>query len=632
MRNVKAHYIRKNDAARIPERWIILDTESTRERDKKGEVQRWNLAVCTFIVWTKTGSINQQTLRFDTPAELWEAISAFTRPGRRTVLYAHNLNYDLRISHALSMLPRFGWTMRDMRLDGRGSWSKWSRDKASLNLCDSASIFPVSLDLLASALGMSKPPLPRSNQREKLFLRCEADVAILTDAVIRYVSWLRTGRCGNWQMTGASQAWSHWRHSHYTHPILVHNDDVALAAERAAMHAGRCEAWKWGNYAKTVWYEYDWQNSYPRIARDSSLPTRLVGTVTNPSAKSLDTLRSKYCVLAEGEVTTETPCVPASYGGRVIWPTGTFTTTLWDPEIGLLREAGADFRVRRAWLYKREPALKEWAEWIISSLHDLSSTCEPWKKLILKHWSRALIGRFGMRYASWEKFGTAPDSRVYMSTLYDSDDGHSTELLQIGSDLFTSGELKEIDDGCPQITGYIMSVARAKLWRAMVLVGLGNVLYVDTDSLVVNAAGHDYIQCMDGLPLFDGLRTKGRYTRAEVYGPRSLILAGKPVVSGMPRGSTKVGTRSWSGEVWRGAKESVRLGEHDSVVIRTTDFNLRYNSKRRAFVNGGATASYRLPDMQADIERVHRPKRPRKSLANDYPSLRSLPKAKKGPA
>ncbi len=621
MRNVRAHYISENKTARVPSRFIILDTEAKRVQDKKGEIQSWSLAVATFLIWDKQGRRSQQCIRFTTPTDLWQAVSAFTRTGRRTVLYAHNLNYDLRISQALSMLPAMGWNLRDMRLDGRGSWSKWNRDKASLILCDSASIFPVKLEYLATMLGLRKLSLPTSGEREKLWKRCEQDVHILTTAIVQYVEWLRTGECGNWQMTGASQAWSNWRHSHYTHKILVHDNSEALKAERAAMHAGRCEAWRWGKYNKDVWYEYDWQNSYPRIARDTLLPARLCGTVAAPSPKSLAGLLKKYCVLAELEVTTDVPCVPSEHNGRVLWPTGTFTTTLWDPEIRLLLGNGATFRVRRAWLYKREPALKGWAEWILSSLHSSTEITEPWRKLILKHWSRALIGRFGMRYQAWDKFGTAPDSRVYISELLNLDDGSVSELMQVGKDLFKSGELQEIDDGCPQITGYIMSEARAKLWRTSQAIGRSHVYYMDTDSLLVDSTGHKAIQESGGLGLFSGLRSKGKYHSIHLYGPRSVILDKRPSVAGMPGGSREVEPGKWQGEVWRGAKESVRLNEVDSVSIRNTSFHLRYNTNRRYFNSDGTTLAYRLPAYIPDGQIIKRPTRWEEAVKNGYPSM-----------
>src|SRR5260370_37951774 len=102
MRDVRAHYIRTNEQARIPARYVILDTEAVRERDKKGEVQTWSLAACAFVAWDKEEKILEQRARFETPEELWSAVSAFTRVGRRTVVYAHNLNYDLRIRQAVS--------------------------------------------------------------------------------------------------------------------------------------------------------------------------------------------------------------------------------------------------------------------------------------------------------------------------------------------------------------------------------------------------------------------------------------------------------------------------------------------------------------------------------------------------
>jgi DNA polymerase type B, organellar and viral len=425
-------------------------------------------------------------------------------------------------------------------------------------------------------------------------------------------------------MTGASQSWSHWRHSHYTHKILVHDNEDALAAERAAMHTGRCEAWKWGKHNKEAWTEYDWQNSYPRIARDSLLPTKLLGTVSSPSAESLDTLIRKYAVLADCEVTTDTPCVPAQSEGRTLWPIGTFRTVLWDPEICLLREANATIRVHRAWLYKREPALREWAEWIISSLHEKEGTVEPWQKLILKHWSRALIGRFGMRYRAWDKYAVSEESRICISQTYNMDTGSQSELMQVGHDIFVLGKETEINDGAPQITGYIMSEARARLWRASQLIGTDHISYMDTDSLLVDSAGHRYIQSHQHYAIFDGLRSKAKYNRIHIYGPRSAIFDKRLSVSGLPKGSVQNGKDTWTGQVWRGAKESVRLNESNTVNITSTSFNLRYNACRRNYLASGNTAPWVYPPPSAQGARAFRPPRRKNVKGLDYSSVQSF--------
>jgi hypothetical protein len=629
MRDVRSHYIRKNESARVPDRYVILDAESIRERSKSGEVQTWSLACVNFITWTKTGRVQEQESRYDTPEDLWRAVSTFTRVKRRTVLYAHNLNYDLRISQALSYLPSLGWTLQDMRLDGRGSWSRWTRQSASLLLCDSASIYPVKLAKLATEIGMVKPPLPTSDDREALFRRCEADVRILSRAMILYLRWLKSGACGNWQMTGASQSWSHFRHSLMPYPILVHDNEDALAAERRAMHAGRAEAWKWGDIKKEKLWEYDWSNSYPRIAHDCLLPQSYFGTLAAPSIERLEALWSKYCVLADVEITTDVPCVPANHDGRTVWPVGVFQTTLWDPELRELRKANATVRVLRAWLYKRAPILKDWAQWILSSLHDSTPITPQWQKLILKHWSRSLVGRFGMRYRAWEKFATAPNQNITTSIFYNSDTGEKSELMQIGSSIFKLGEIREVSDGCPQVTSYIMSEARAKLWRVVSDVGYSRLYYMDTDSLVVSHPGHVAIQSRNGEGDYAGLRSKGTYLSARIYGPRSAIFGGTPSVAGMPRDSVEIDRSRFRGEVWRGCQESLSRGEYDRVIVSCRNFTLRNNEHRRAFCDDNSTVPYELPAFTPAAGYVPPRTRLERAILNGYPAMLSRSTSRK---
>lgn len=624
MRSNAAHYVRKNEAARIPDRYVILDTEAHRVKSKDGEVQSWALACTSMLAWQKTGRIQRTESRFETPAELWSAVSSWTRPKRRTVLYAHNLNYDLRISQALSQLPALGWELRDMRLDGRGSWSRWTRNHATLLLCDSASVFPVPLETLAGTLGMTKPSLPPSSQRERLFARCEADVNILTTAVIHYVAWLRTGVAGNWQMTGAGQSWAHFRHSHMSERILVHDDSAAINAERAAMHTGRAEAWLWGKVEREKLWEYDWSNSYPRIVQENELPAQLFGTVNSCTAGRLAELQRKYCCLADVTVSVTAPCVPVSRDERTLWPTGTFRTILWSPELQLAKDNGEITEVHKVWLYKRAPVLRGWAEWILSQLGSLSANVPPWLKLILKHWSRALIGRFGMRYKQWSHYATAPTSRIFCSELYDPESGEKSEIMQVGQDVFILGELTEPTDACPQITSYVMSAARAKLWRVISQVGRDNVSYMDTDSLVVNLNGHHAIQRASGEKDFAGLRTKAEYRNSHIYGPRSAVFAGKPVVAGMPKRPEKTAPHTYSGEIWRGANESIRRGEHDTVAVVARAYTLRYNTNRRAFLDGGGTAPYKLPEMCPDYDCRTTPRFANRMVLSDYPALRPL--------
>src|SRR5229473_3035081 len=170
------------------------------------------------------------------------------------------------------------------------------------------------------------------------------------------------------------------------------------------MWTGRAEAYQWGRVFGRKLYDYDWENAYPRIARDVSVPTRLRGSVTNPTPEKLYALCKRYGVVADIRVSMDRPCLPARYGGRIVWPVGTFDTVVWNPEIDLIQGNGCIDSVRRAFLYTKSPCLREWADWILGRLHSQSEGVEEWQRIVLKHWSRALIGRFAMQYKSWIQF------------------------------------------------------------------------------------------------------------------------------------------------------------------------------------------------------------------------------------
>lgn len=603
MSTVPDHWITANEGSSVPNRFIVLDTEARTIDTPTGQQQRWRCAVATYIHFTGKGNIKKRTEEYTDVRDLWAAVGDHTRKRARTVLYAHNLPYDLRISQALLHLPQRGWTLENIRLDSRGSWSRWTQEKATLLLCDSASIFPCTIGTLGLLLGMRKLDIPDQDDDEGWLRRCRHDVGILTAALIQYLTWLKTGAAGNWQMTGSSQSWSHWRHNFYTDKVLIHHDKEATEAERRALHTGRAEAWRWGRDPSAPVYEYDWQNAYPRVARDIAVPARYLGFSTRVSAHSLPKLWQRYAILADVTVRTEHAIVPTRTQDGILWPVGTFDTTLWDPELRLLIDSGADVRVHRAWMYAKSPALKEWAEWTLNGIHTDQVRELRWLPIVLKHWSRALIGRFAMRYQTWEHVATLPDERIAIGTYVDAQTGEVNDTMQLGQELYLLGEFQEAPNACPQITGYIMSEARAKLWRVVQHIGAEHVYYMDTDSLLVDARGHSILGANNGGSDTSGLRLKGKHRGWEIYGPRAAIIGDTMHFSGMPRGAERTSDNTFLGEVWTGLEQSIRKGEFDHVTITRRPFTVRWSDTRRWRAADGTTRPHRLPATERDADR-----------------------------
>lgn len=596
MRPYGGHYIRRNDSSRIPRRHVIIDTETRYTKTDRTETQTWRCGVASFCEYTDQNKWRITTESYEKPGELWNDVTAFTRNKRRTVVWAHNLGFDLRVSQALKELPAHDFTLLDIRLAQQGTWAKWRRDTATLIAVDSVSVWPCSLDKLAQALGHDSYPYPRTDGDPEWLAKCARDVHVLTDGVTRYLDWLRHDDMGTWQMTGAGQSWGAWRHKHYTHKILVADDLDARSAERRAMWTGRAEAWIHGTDETAPVYDLDFQNAYPTIVREIQLPVRQHATARVATLDGLLYLADRFCVLAEVNVTTAQPVVPTERDGHIVWPVGTFATVLWDPELRLLADVGADVTVGRVWLYRKAPALRQWADWILTDLHADDDTVPGWLKIILKHWSRTLIGRFAMRYQSWEEFAQAPVDDLRIMNGYDVDEETPFRLFQIGKQVKIMGDETEGGNAVPAITGYVMSEARRRLWDAAQRLGTRHVLYIDTDSLLVDSRGYHAWRAMGSDPTLSGLRLKRRFRGYSIAGPRQIIIGGEPRIAGLPKGSRRTAEWEFEGHIWRGLDEAIRRGEADRITITSRTFRIMQVDNRRIKLSDGTTEPLRMGD------------------------------------
>lgn len=594
LRPDSGHYIARNEASRIPRRHVIFDVEARSRTDGRSESQTFRCAAAIFLHLTDAGNWVQRAATFTDRALMWKEILAFTRPKRRTVLWAHNLAYDLRASGALVDLEHAGWPLVDIRLANHGTWAKWSRDTRTLVAVDSSSVWPCGLERLAEALDMSRPSLPTGDDMDAWLRRAEADARVLAVAVREWLTWLRAADMGTWQFTGSGQAWGAWRHKHYTHKILVADDLGAREAERRAMWTGRAEAWIHGTDATEPVIDLDFANAYARIAAEIDIPVRQATVGVGGSLPELLKLAERFAVLAEVEVITDEPVVPTSHNDRIVWPTGRFTTVLWDPELRLLAATNATVSVSRVWLYRKAPALRSWAKWILGELGRPAGEIPEWRRIALKHWSRALIGRFAMRYKFWEDAGRHPDFDVRAEKIGAVGDETPTDMLHIGHKLLTLSEEVEGANAVPSITGYIMSEARARLWRAIQRIGPERVLYVDTDSLLVDLSGHTAYRAMAHEKDLAGLRVKGRHRGWSIAGPRQLVIGRDVRIAGVPRKAERVGEWTFSGHVWRGLAESVKRGEPDSVTITRRTWRIRGVDNRRVGPRHGRTLPIKL--------------------------------------
>lgn len=582
----------------MPDTHIVLDTEARIEQ--YGGWFEHHYATGALAVVGSHGE-NQWSWAdprtFDTTDTLWGAILTVAERSKRSVMWAHNLAYDLRVSNGLRHLLDDGWTCKTISLARVASWGEWTRDEHTLIVCDSFSWFHSSLDRLAAEMGSPRPAFNYEGaQLGHLQNRCRRDCALLAVAVTQLLDWLTREYLGPFRPTGSGQSHSALRRRFLApKQILIHCDGQALAAERLAMHTGRTEAWRWGKIREPL-YEFDMNLAYCRIAATHAVPGKLLGELNASHAAFVGHTHDGSRALAEAEITTAIPLVPLQREGRVLWPTGKFTTTLWDPEIQLLLDHDADVNIKRLWGYSATDALKPMSEWIIDQLNTLRTPQNAAYLRVIKHWARALVGRMALRYSQWEYYGDSPFDSLELATEMPYGNEATIERLQLGHTAFIRGAEGEANSSCPQIPGWVQSHCRRLLWRIVDHAGPENVYYMDTDGLLVNKDGAEMLRELKDIKGGYVLLEKAVHRNLTIHGPRQVEFADHRKISGLPSGAIRTSEITWSGETWEGLEPAMRAQHTDHVAVTPNTWTVTPTDNRRKHLPDGLTRPHKIGD------------------------------------
>lgn len=586
------HWIRHNKQERLPPRMVAIDTEAWSNYAKEVESQQWRLGCA--IRWRtdlKSGD-RQEGAVFYSPEELWSWVSSFCREGTRTVVWCHNLGYDARISQAFTILPKLGYRLEWCNLDRNVSSMTWRSDHGTLVFADTWTWIPMKLAAIAPLAGTVKYEMPEnSNPDGQWETYCMRDTEIVYRVVSRLCNYITSNHLGNWQPTGAGMAMATWRHKFLHHKIFVHDDQDALQAERSAMYTGRAEAWKHGKLGIGTWTEVDLRNAYINIAASTPLPRKLHMSTNSLSMRQYGNLRDRFAVLGYCDVHIEHPVLPLRNNGHILWPVGNFSGWYWDTEIDAALRYGAEVRIRKSYVYIKDPILKDWAEWVLSIVQDKDDDTDPVVKTWVKHCGRALIGRISLRTPSWEIWGDNPEGMTGITYVTFPDTGITCRLMHVGPDTLIETRRTEGKDSLPQVTGYIMAKCRDMLWEGMNIAGLDNIAHVDTDSVLCNRAGLGAMRDHYGSRFADMWTVKGSYKRLEVWAPRTYRRDGARVTSGIPTRAQEDPDGIIRGEQWLSLSHDLEKHQGSVVTIRPAAWTIKKTDPRRCSSPGGGTAT-----------------------------------------
>ena len=489
---VEPHNIKENHRRLDIRQVIYLDIETYQDKvDSNTLLLPFRLAVAHSVKYDKDLNPHHVTTHTCREAHtLAHFISNIANRNGRTYLVAHNAPFDIAASYLLHYLQELGFTINILRPDSGSMVITAKRKKQSLVLLDTLNFLDGSIESLGKIVGIEKLEVDfQTVDDEALETYCKRDVEIMRTAFEQYLHFLKENDLGNFGLTISAQAFNAFRHRFMRHRIHIHNNLEAKRLERLAYGGGLTMPFAVGDFRGTKIYKTDVNSMYPKIMRDSPMPTRFIGFAPHPSIEQLKEAIKYYAVIADVTLRPKTPFYRRRTQEGTIYPTYAFRTALCTPEVKEALKEDAILEVYQVALYKQDIIFDQYVKELYTLRKQYKIQGNVIYEKAVKKLLNSLYGKFGTRTRKWTE---RPDlTAIQKIQRVDSllTPTGLTAVYYLNGKAYTFEDNGDAENTFVAIAAHITAYARMYLKELIETAGVANVYYCDTDSLFVNETG-----------------------------------------------------------------------------------------------------------------------------------------------
>lgn len=547
------HVLKKNDSDQRPTRLLFVDIESRLSRidDSRTQHTLW-FGYCLF--WRRRPEREKDTLiwqRFTTVEAFWDYVVSRTKDREPLYLIAHNVAYDFGVMDMFAKLQQHGYKLTSFYTSGHTSIIRWSDTKRKIIVLDNGNYFGGALALWGQALGYPKLDVdPLTAPEAEVDPYCQRDVEIMYRLWLGLFAFLDEHNLGSFGITLPSQAFRAYRHRFMSRLIVIHDDEDALALERAAYHGGRTSIFYQGQLKSGPYYKLDVNSMYPFVMAAHSYPADLLHYVPQASLDELDDKLANYALIARVEVQTDEPVYPVMARGHLLYPVGRFWATLSTPELQYAQHQGHLRSVTGLCSYRTAPLFRPYVDFFYTLKQQYSSEpCNPYYAFT-KLYLNSLYGKFGQRSQDWTQIEEheLPDPRA--EKIVTVGGGPIRMLYRFGNTYWLREDGGESYHSAPSIAAHVTAYARMYLWDLILQAGREHVYYCDTDSLLVDAIGLDHLQQHLEDTELGALKVEKECAGATLWAPKCYRMGEETRRKGVPGRAEQIEPQTWTFETF----------------------------------------------------------------------------------
>ena len=592
------HYIKGNKGQALPRMIVFLDTETLRDctdTENKVFAERFRLGVAIAGRWENGKLTRRKVVKFTSAELFWKWLFSLCKPRQTLWLVAHNLLFDIKVLGFQSLFSESQVVLDKPRSNRKDATApepqQSSKPLAVLESpptilgvrhlesggrmvwVDTLNWFKCKLEVLGEACDLPKLPMPdRSESDETWFNYCKRDAEILEATFCRLVKFVSDNDLGIFRFTAAGQAWAAFRHGRMPSPICTHDNADAKKIERLGYFGGRIECFKMGRVAGDVYY-VDVNSLYPSVMRNRFYPNKLRHYEIRPDLIPEPPSVNPWCCIATVQVETWDYTYPVRTEKGVIYPHGTYVTTLAGPELLHAVDSG-HVKAWGSWsAYHMDKIFKRYVEDLQRMRDHYRQTEDPLYESFCKLLSNSLYGKFGQLAPVWEHTDNEIASEPWTSWVVTNCVSNvRTEYRSVGWDVFRNAGRAERSKSFPAIAAFVTSYARLRMYNLIQIAQRKNVYYIGTDALMVSEAGLTNLMALGEIDQhkLGKMKVQAKADNLEIKGCGHYKIGQKDILSGRQIDAITDGNGGWKAYEFGGSADLFRNVLWDDVRVSLT--------------------------------------------------------------
>jgi|WetSurMetagenome_2_1015567.scaffolds.fasta_scaffold01217_30 hypothetical protein len=421
-------------------------------------------------------------------------LNSFIGKNYNTYIIGHNILYDYITSKMYYALINLGFTLH-MWSDSNPFFQIWKKGKQSVYVNDNLNYFNGKLEKLGNEIGFKKTVYDYNdrslNNKMKAIKYCRNDVEIVYKLLCYLTVFLKDkfnfipekkvchkeGKTF-FPLTISSISFNVWN-TLYSHNF-VQSRESDVNFEKSSYFGGRSECFMLGVINHCCYIDIN--SMYPNVMVNESLPYDYYDDDLELTLQNLD----EFCAIAKVKIydVKEIDRVfPMIHNKKLLFPVGSFESIICTGELIYMLENDIKFDLIKIQWYRKNKRVKHY----INNLYNdrLNEERDTWK-LMIKLMLNSFYGKFGQYIKKYENYGDT--DIIGINVINDK------YVKSIGNVDWVIGDNELSKNTFIPFASHVTSYARLLLWKYIKIIGLENIYYCDTDSMIFNRLVWDKIK------------------------------------------------------------------------------------------------------------------------------------------